>query len=903
MCVQSYRGARARTLLAVLVSALLFAPLSNLLHAQLTPSITSVRFDENGDVELSANFPPGFRHAVLEVVPDGMVPFIWQPIASGPLTGAAGDLRFVIPKPGTRVMFRVVFDTSTVVPPTTYMGLDHVSPAYDDGGFYLAESSKPVHILNRIAYGPGPLDYNKLITMGSTAYINEQLAPATIDESGNTALNTRVDDLFHVFLPYGGTPLLPHGSPCRFFRGKEEPSPGVGGVPTTDWAQTTFDDTNPPTVAQWEDGTTSVGYGDGDDATVLDDMRQDNAAIPPVPGYYSVYTRQTFNVADPTQVDTLLLRITYDDGFVAYLNGTRVADQNVSGNPPAYNQNASTGGNVDGSDPYEFDITAHKGLLVSGQNLLAVQMHNASLTSSDSSIDPSLVSVSPSPYPAIKGVKELQHLIHLRGIYSEKQLQAVLGEFWENHFTTDYDKVSDYFEDHPAFQDLVNSGVPESQVDLQARTEAVSLEYDEYQFFYDNALGDFGDLLLYSATSPTMLIYLDNILNVAGAPNENYAREICELHTFGVDNVYTQFDIEELSRCFSGWTVKKVRPADKLPFPLSARTPPITPSIVVDTETAVVDTGATWHYFKGTAEPTPGLGGEATTDWTDPLFVPGAGWLAGPTGIGYGDGDDATVLGDMQRVPDPVDPINNPPVVPGYSSVYLRHQFTVDPSLYDAMVLEVDYDDGFVAYLNGTPIASRGTNPNAADIRENGIPPTYDYTSSSHEAGNPIRIDLTPWAGLLAAAPANNTLAIQVHNQSFTSSDLTMIPRVLGVNYTPESISESDPNGVWTFRFDPDEHDIGQKILFDATPYEMIIPAGRLGVDGVLDALDVIDALVDALPTKQFICVKLVNRFVSDEISLDTYLARTAPDWLLTLVDNAIAGVGIDQPAGEHRDP
>ena len=68
-----------------------------------------------------------------------------------------------------------------------------------------------------------------------------------------------------------------------------------------------------------------------------------------------------------------------------------------------------------------------------------------------------------------------------------------------------------------------------------------------------------------------MLIYLDNVLNRVGEPNENYAREILELYAFGVDNRYTQKDIEELSRCFTGWQIRKVRPDQVLSFPQSAR--------------------------------------------------------------------------------------------------------------------------------------------------------------------------------------------------------------------------------------------------------------------------------------------------------------------------------------------
>jgi uncharacterized protein (DUF1800 family) len=70
-----------------------------------------------------------------------------------------------------------------------------------------------------------------------------------------------------------------------------------------------------------------------------------------------------------------------------------------------------------------------------------------------------------------------------------------------------------------------------------------------------NALGNFGTLLKASAHSPAMLAYLDNNVNRTGAPNQNYAREIMELHSLGVNGGYTQNDVAELSRCLTGWTL------------------------------------------------------------------------------------------------------------------------------------------------------------------------------------------------------------------------------------------------------------------------------------------------------------------------------------------------------------
>ena len=77
---------------------------------------------------------------------------------------------------------------------------------------------------------------------------------------------------------------------------------------------------------------------------------------------------------------------------------------------------------------------------------------------------------------------------------------------------------------------------------------------DDLQVIRSHALGNFRDLLHASAKSPSMLFYLDNFLNVASAPNENYARELMELHTLGVDGGYTETDVKEVARCFTGWT-------------------------------------------------------------------------------------------------------------------------------------------------------------------------------------------------------------------------------------------------------------------------------------------------------------------------------------------------------------
>jgi uncharacterized protein (DUF1800 family) len=167
---------------------------------------------------------------------------------------------------------------------------------------------------------------------------------------------------------------------------------------------------------------------------------------------------------------------------------------------------------------------------------------------------------------------ELSQQKVLRAMYSERQLQEVLTDFWFNHFNVD------------------------------ARKGPVRFMLPEYEreVIRPHVLGRFRDLLEADAKSPAMLFYLDNWMSVdplgphpqmrppriargpfgpvfvqpparvpaqnPGAPgraakglNENYARELMELHTLGVDGGYTQRDVTEVARCFTGWTIDRPR--------------------------------------------------------------------------------------------------------------------------------------------------------------------------------------------------------------------------------------------------------------------------------------------------------------------------------------------------------
>ncbi|MCE9557708.1 MAG: DUF1800 domain-containing protein [Armatimonadetes bacterium] len=125
-------------------------------------------------------------------------------------------------------------------------------------------------------------------------------------------------------------------------------------------------------------------------------------------------------------------------------------------------------------------------------------------------------------------IRQLQQAALLRAIYSPNQLRERMVDFWTNHFNI-YSKKAD---------------------------GAYAMTGDQESVIRKNALGSFPAMLRASATSPAMLNYLDNKVNRAGVANENYAREILELHTLGLGGGYTQQDIREVARCFTGWTIE-----------------------------------------------------------------------------------------------------------------------------------------------------------------------------------------------------------------------------------------------------------------------------------------------------------------------------------------------------------
>src|SRR5450432_3641631 len=126
---------------------------------------------------------------------------------------------------------------------------------------------------------------------------------------------------------------------------------------------------------------------------------------------------------------------------------------------------------------------------------------------------------------------------------------ALLGQ-WVVHATFSqrqfYERMVEFFSNH--FYEYAGKG------------EVLFLKVDdERNVIRPNVMSNFRTLLGASAHSPAMLLFLDNALSTKNVPNENYARELMELHTLSVNGGYTETDVKEIARCFTGWSIDRPR--------------------------------------------------------------------------------------------------------------------------------------------------------------------------------------------------------------------------------------------------------------------------------------------------------------------------------------------------------
>jgi hypothetical protein len=186
----------------------------------------------------------------------------------------------------------------------------------------------------------------------------------------NVGANYQWSDFDETQLTAGGVPpatLIPVRSSWKYL--------DDGSNQGTAWSELSYND------AGWSNGIAQLGFGDGDENTIIRSNRTDSSRI------ITYYFRKNFTLNNPTSFTNLIVRLLRDDGAVAYLNGAEIFRSNMTNTPIDYTTLALTSVPAEDETIKFYDTNVNPGLLLAGNNVLAVEVHQNSTGSSDLSFD------------------------------------------------------------------------------------------------------------------------------------------------------------------------------------------------------------------------------------------------------------------------------------------------------------------------------------------------------------------------------------------------------------------------------------------------------------------------------------------------------------------------------------
>ena len=386
----------------------------------------------------------------------------------------------------------------------------------------LTQQQRILHALNRLTFGPRPGDEAAVSKMGLEAWFERQLHPETIDDS---AFDERMKEFPAMDLSQAELMRrFPSPQMIRQIqtRGGAMPHDAVEKAIYAD-ASFTYEAQRRKQEKSTDAATAQVAAGDPADDNVMQQPGMETAAKPTdaapavARGKKGKLEKHSIPVADMSDEDVqAVLDLPPDQRF----------DKIVAMPAP---QAVAFRDALHGGEKYSFM-----------RGFTPQQIET--------------VTAMQSPVRVV-GAEAMETRL-LRDVYSDRQLQAVMTDFWLNHFSV-YAKKN--------------------------QNEPYMLPDYERKVILPHALGKFENLLVATAASPAMLLYLDNWESIGpDSPaaqritqyqgfnpngqiaqklpkgiNENYGRELMELHTLGVNGGYTQKDVIEVARCFTGWTINR----------------------------------------------------------------------------------------------------------------------------------------------------------------------------------------------------------------------------------------------------------------------------------------------------------------------------------------------------------
>jgi hypothetical protein len=521
------------------------------------------------------------------------------------------------------------------------------------------------------------------------------------------------------------TVLVQAGSVARFRANSVDPGLGLT------WTAEPYND------AAWDVGVYGLGYETATGA-------QDLIATQVPAGTFSVYARTRFQVADVAAVTNLFIGADYDDGFIAWINGVEVyrSPEMPAGTVP-WNANVgnheSTNGDTPDYRPYINITTAGRPALHNGTNVLAIGLwNNGAPGSSDLVIVPQLVA---------------NRTLLTNMVYKANATNPNLALTWTTESFDDSTWSGGAYgvgyELSIGAQNLIQTSVPSNTLSVYTRARFTIENVLQVQNMFLGADYDDG----FAAWVNGTLVYRSPEMG-SGSIVWNTPPLTHESSNGVRPNFAPEIDITALARpvLHNGVNVLAIGVWNE-----QQPVPPSSDLVLVPKLTINRFNATPVSYKANTTNPNLGV------TWVQPAFNDTS-WPLGPYGIGYDTGNGAI---DLLQTHVPA----------GSFSVYTRARFTIsNVSTVDRVFFGADYDDAYVAWINGVEIHRSLQMPSGV--------PQWNSTVNLHESSNGTRPNYNPlrdvsYEALPALVTGQNVLAVGVWNSGApSSSDLVIVPRL-----------------------------------------------------------------------------------------------------------------------------
>jgi len=484
--------------------------------------------------------------------------------------------------------------------------------------------------------------------------------------------------------------LINFGDNWNYYDNEQAPAnDGQGNA----WIDIGFDD------GAWSSGNAQLGYGDNDEATVINGDT------------YTGYFRKAFTVSDISMYDMLEMDLIFDDGAVVYLNGTEIWRVNMPTGSISYTTFASSTSEED-----ELATAMFGNLLINGINVIAVEVHQRSASSSDLSFDFRLSGIEP-----LSGLPDFGSTWKYYDLQQQPPADAQ-GDAWiENDFNDQSWQGGNaqlgYGDDDE--NTLINENTYTAYFRKTFQIDDASIYSDlNFELLYDDgAIVYLNGIEIWRVNMPSGNVDYNTFASSSSGDNQLISTTITNNLINGLNTIAVEIHQRSAS-------------SSDLSFDLK-----VTGSI---SQEGLPNYGAVWKYYDNQQKPDAQNG----ITWTDMNYNDSA-WSSGAGQLGYGDGDENTTLNDQTL------------------TAYFRHTFSIaDPSIYNALEANLIYDDGAVIYLNGVEI-----------MRQNMPEGTPAYnTFALQSSGDNAFASETIVNSLIAG---DNTIAVEIHQRSTSSSDIS----------------------------------------------------------------------------------------------------------------------------------